>query len=84
MRHICLSCQAVEADQHDYHKECATKLFGTEFPPIVRFSTSEIVNEAQKMVGKMSVSGVQPKLSVAYDRKTCQLIVVFLYLKHFS
>lgn len=77
MRHRCLSCQNLGADhQHGYHAECAIKLFGTEFPPIVRFSTPEIVNEAQKMVGKMSVSGVQPKLSVAYDRKTCQLLVV--------
>jgi serine/threonine-protein kinase HipA len=77
MRHFCLSCQTVGADhQHGYHAECAIKLFGTESPPIVRFSTPEIVNEAQKMVGKMSVSGVQPKLSVAYDRKTGQLIVV--------
>jgi len=77
MRHFCLSCQTVGADhRHGYHAECAIKLFGTENPPVVRFSTPEIVNEAQKMVGKISVSGVQPKLFVAYDRKTCQLIVV--------
>ncbi len=77
MKHRCLSCQTLGADcQHDYHAECAIKLFGTEFPPTVQFSTPDIIREAQKMVGKISVSGVQPKLSVAYDRKIFQLIVV--------
>lgn len=76
-RHICLFCQTVGAEyQHVYHAECAIKLFGTETPPTVPFSTPDILTEAQKMVGKMSVSGVQPKLSVPYDRKNCQLIVV--------
>ncbi len=77
MRHFCLSCQTLGADyRHGYHAECAIRLFGTEKRPTVRFSTPEILNEAQKMVGRMSVSGVQPKLSVAHDRKNCQLIVV--------
>jgi hypothetical protein len=76
MRHFCLSCQAFGADhRHGYHAECAIRLFGTETPPTVGFSTPDVLNEAQKMVGKMSVSGVQPKLSVSHDRKTCQLIV---------
>lgn len=40
------------------------------------FGTADIVTEAQKMVGKMSISGVQPKLSVIHDRKSHELIVV--------
>ncbi|OQX27111.1 MAG: hypothetical protein BWK80_06995 [Desulfobacteraceae bacterium IS3] len=77
MRHFCLSCQTAGADhRHGYHAECAIKLFGTETPPTVRFSTPDILTEAQKMIGKMSVSGVQPKLSVSHDRKACQLIVI--------
>lgn len=75
----CLSCQMGESDQplqHGYHPACARKLFGTEIPPKVNFSTADIVGEAQKMAGKMSVSGVQPKLSVIYDQKKGELFVV--------
>jgi len=42
----------------------------------VPFSTRDVAGEAQKMVGKMSISGVQPKLSVIHDRKKHQLTVV--------
>lgn len=40
------------------------------------FKTPDIVREAQKMVGRMSISGVQPKLSVFHHRRKHQLIVV--------
>ena len=40
------------------------------------FKTPDIVREAQKMVGRMSISGVQPKLSVIHHRRKHQLIVV--------
>lgn len=79
MKIRCLSCQ-VSGTDHDirngYHTECAEMLFGTRFPPEVPFSTPDIVSESQKMAGKMSVSGVQPKLSVIHNRKKRQLTVV--------
>jgi len=59
-----------------YHTRCSRKLFGTISPPRVPFRTADIASEAQKMVGKMSISGVQPKLSVIHDRKKSQLNVV--------
>lgn len=79
MKTRCLSCQiagTTQEIQNGYHTECAKMLFGTEIPPEVPFSTPDIVSESQKMAGKMSVSGVQPKLSVIHSRRKRQLIVV--------
>jgi len=75
----CLSCQASESETDifsGYHAKCSKKLFGTGTPPKVPFSTTDITSQAQKMVGKMSISGVQPKLSVIHDRKKKELTVV--------
>ncbi|MBE9574388.1 MAG: HipA domain-containing protein [Proteobacteria bacterium] len=79
MSHTCLSCQISEPDlvlHEGYHTRCCRKLFGTTSPPKVPFSTPDVAGEAQKMVGKMSISGVHPKLSVIHDRKKHQLTVV--------
>ncbi|OQY59472.1 MAG: hypothetical protein B6245_06500 [Desulfobacteraceae bacterium 4572_88] len=79
MKNQCLCCQSRESDEpilHGYHPGCTRRLFGAEIPPKVSFSTIDIVGEAQKMVGKMSVSGVQPKLSVVHDlQKACLSVV---------
>ena len=40
------------------------------------FKSADVISEAQKMVGKMSISGVQPKLSTINDRKQGLMIVV--------
>ncbi len=79
MKVRCLSCQIAGTDQdirNGCHPECAETLFGTKVPPEVPFSTPDIVSESQKMVGKMSVSGVQPKLSVIHNPIKRQLTVV--------
>lgn len=75
----CLSCHIAESGKdllQGYHKQCSNKLFGTAQPPNVPFKSTDVVAEAQKMVGKMSISGVQPKLSTIHDRKRSALIVV--------
>ncbi|RLC21319.1 MAG: hypothetical protein DRI57_02640 [Deltaproteobacteria bacterium] len=72
MSHKCLSCQISNcgaALQSGYHPRCSEKLFGTPGPPEIHFSTPDIVREARRMAGRISVSGVQPKLSVVYNRK---------------
>jgi len=78
MNALCLSCQAAgpkEKFQDRYHPGCARKLFGTAKPPKIPFGTPEIAIEAGKMVGKMSVSGVQPKLSLCHDPKKHLLVI---------
>ncbi len=65
----CLSCQEpMTSTESGYHAACCRKLFGRPLPPRIPFSYADIPAEAQKMVGKMSISGVQPKLSVAIRR----------------
>ncbi len=79
MNNQCLSCQTVETDLKltgGYHSQCSQKLFGTARPPKVPFGTPDIAVEAQKMVGRMSISGIQPKLSLIHERKSHQLTVV--------
>lgn len=65
----CLSCQTpLPSGGNPYHSACCRKLFGRTAAPKVSFATSDIPAEAGKLVGKMSISGVQPKLSVALRR----------------
>lgn len=75
----CLSCHMSESGKEllrGYHRQCSNKLFGMAQPPDVPFKSTDVIAEAQKMVGKMSISGVQPKLSITHDRKRRALTVV--------
>jgi serine/threonine-protein kinase HipA len=75
----CLSCHVLEAESklsNGYHPRCARQLFGTTRPPEVPFRATDVTREAQKMVGRMSISGVQPKLSVTHDHRKHQVLVV--------
>ncbi len=49
-------------------------MFGSNKKPIIRFSLPEISLKTQDLVGKLSISGVQPKLSVKFDKKSGELI----------
>jgi serine/threonine-protein kinase HipA len=75
----CLSCHVLETESKlsdGYHPRCSRRLFGTTRPPGVPFRATDVTREAQKMVGKMSISGVQPKLSVIHDPIKHQVLVV--------
>ena len=79
MSRKCLSCQISESGKEllkGYHKKCSRKIFGTDQPPDVPFKSTDVVAEAQKMVGRMSISGAQPKLSTIHNRKQSALTVV--------
>ena len=79
MNNKCLSCQTAGTDlklPDGYHPRCSRKLFGTTKHPKVPFGTPDIAVEAQKMVGRMSISGIQPKLSLIHDSKKHLLTVV--------
>jgi serine/threonine-protein kinase HipA len=49
-------------------------VFSAKRPPKIELGLADISQEAQKMAGKLSISGVQPKLSVAWDRKKGLLV----------
>lgn len=52
------------------------KMFNVSDWPKIAFGLSEISLEAQELTGKLSMSGVQPKLSVKLDRKKNRLVSV--------
>ena len=56
------------------YAELFKKMFGLNRAPIIRLSLQDIPLKAQEMVGKMSISGVQPKLSVKLDKTNAELI----------
>lgn len=62
----CLGCHRQLDDDSDssYHRRCANNLFGAKQVPSISFTYPDITIEARKLVGQMSISGVQAKLSV--------------------
>lgn len=52
------------------------KMFNASEWPTIDFGLADIPREAQKLTGKLSISGVQPKLSVKLDKKKNLLITV--------
>lgn len=52
------------------------KMFGVSGQPIIEFGLQDIPLKAQEMAGKLSISGVQPKLSVKLEKKSNSLIPV--------
>ncbi len=55
-------------------KKLIKKIFNTSKLPIIDFSLQDVSQKAQKLTGKLSISGVQPKLSMKLDRKKNSLI----------
>ena len=51
----------------NYDDKTLRAMFGKPIQPTIPISLNEISLEAQKLAGKLSISGVQPKLSVRLD-----------------
>lgn len=51
------------------------KMFGMDHLPRIHLSLKDIPLKGQEMVGKMSISGVQPKLSVKLDRRSGEFVI---------
>ena len=52
------------------------EMFNSSKLPRIDFGLADISQQAQKLAGKLSISGVQPKLSVKLDKKQNMLISV--------
>ena len=52
------------------------EMFNSSKWPVIDFNLGDISQKAQKLAGKLSISGVQPKLSVKLDKKQNMLIPV--------
>ena len=51
-------------------------MFGTSEFPKINFDLAGVLHHAEEAAGQLSISGVQPKLSVKLDRKKNELISV--------
>jgi serine/threonine-protein kinase HipA len=67
----CLFCyQSLLQGEIDFHPKCSKKIFGQPLAPEVPFSESDAENLALEIIRtQMTVTGVQPKLSLELDRK---------------
>lgn len=51
-------------------------MFNSSKLPVIDFGLADMSRQAQKLAGKLSISGVQPKLSVKLDKKKNRLVSV--------
>ena len=65
MKNYCDICGKATDDSGRYHSACLRHLFGTPALPAVELTHGEVLMKAQEMAGRMSISGVQPKLSMS-------------------
>ena len=71
----CCFCAEVIENGNSIHPTCARKLFDLNTMPSIDISLQDVPTKAQEMAGKLSISGVQIKLSVTLDKKKKQLII---------
>jgi serine/threonine-protein kinase HipA len=66
----CLFCyNELGESEIDFHKKCSKKIFGTNTAPTLELSLSDIESSALNLLQRsISVTGVQPKLSVDIKR----------------
>jgi serine/threonine-protein kinase HipA len=60
----CHICGLAVEEGSDYHAACLRALFGSATTPTLDLALADVAAEAARMAGRMSISGVQPKLSV--------------------
>jgi serine/threonine-protein kinase HipA len=72
----CYFCGKTVDNKESHHTSCLRKLFGVDYLPTIDLSLGEVNIKAQQMAGKLSISGVQPKLSVKLNKGKKQLEVV--------
>jgi len=71
----CAICLGTTEANRDYHEACVESLFGTAVLPAIDVSLGELHKIAVKMAGKMSISGVQEKVSLKLSSDKRRLIV---------
>ena len=68
MNKRCLYCygEMVDLEQSDYHAKCSLAFFGSNTPPTLKYSLSEMNELTKEVVAyRIAVPGVQPKLSLS-------------------
>ncbi|MEI6973035.1 MAG: HipA domain-containing protein [bacterium] len=65
MNGFCDICGKASGETGRYHPACLRRLFGTSTLPTIELTHGDVLMKAQEMAGRMSISGVQPKLSMS-------------------
>jgi len=65
MTDYCDICGKAHDGKKRYHSACLRRLFETPSLPVVELTHQDVLLKAQEMAGRMSISGVQPKLSMS-------------------
>ncbi len=61
---VCFACLGTTRGSAAYHPACLEQLFGTSTLPALQFELRDLYAVAAQMAGKMSISGVQEKVSL--------------------
>lgn len=64
----CAICLLQTTDDAEYHPACIEMLFDTSSLPSLKVNVQELYALAAKMAGKMSISGVQEKVSLTLSK----------------
>jgi len=65
----CLYCyQPLIAEEHDFHRRCSKKMFGTLVPPVLDYNKEKMEELASEIVIRsVTMTGVQSKLSLTIE-----------------
>ena len=67
MKNYCDICGKALDKKGRHHTACLRRLFGIPTLPAIELKQSDVLTKAQEMAGKLSISGVQPKLSMSRE-----------------
>lgn len=71
MKHKCLYCYETLTNETDFHEKCSLQFFGTKETPKIPYTFDQMADLAKNVVERsISVPGVQPKLSMAFNETT--------------
>lgn len=73
MAHNCLCCQKSLEAESRYHPHCLKRLFGSTRPPSIPFGLADLPGLVAKAEGRMSISGVQIKVSIRLNKERREL-----------
>lgn len=66
----CLCCQRPLEAGERHHPRCLNRLFGSTRKPMISFGSADLPALIAKAEGRMSISGVQIKVTALFDKKT--------------
>lgn len=75
MSETCLICLA-STDGERYHASCLVELFGAPALPRIEMDLTSMPRRAQRVAGKLSISGVQPKVTMDFQEDRSALVVM--------